>query len=90
MWDLGLSQKAILVTGGSSGIGKAIATQVAKEGGRVCIVARDKAKLHATLSSLPGTDHVGISWDLTETDALEKLAEQVGAKLWSLASHEVV
>lgn len=84
MWDLGLAQKIILVTGGSSGIGRAIATQVAQEGGQVCIVARDKARLDATISHLPGSNHIGFSWDLTETDTLEQLAEEVNGRLGRL------
>lgn len=69
------------MTGGSSGIGKAIATQVAAEGGRICAVARDEAGLESTLSSLGDNGHVGISWDLSETDSLEQLAEEVNRKL---------
>ncbi|HTO12491.1 MAG TPA: SDR family NAD(P)-dependent oxidoreductase, partial [Candidatus Binatia bacterium] len=40
--DLGLSGKRAIVTGGSLGIGKAIARELAREGVDVAIVARTK------------------------------------------------
>jgi NAD(P)-dependent dehydrogenase (short-subunit alcohol dehydrogenase family) len=40
-----IAGKTVLVTGGSSGIGRATALQLARAGARVCIVARDAAKL---------------------------------------------
>lgn len=81
MWNLGLSQKVALVTGGSSGIGRAISTQVAEAGGVVCVVARDEAKIEDTLAELRGSGHVGIPWDLSETTTLEDLAEEIYSKI---------
>jgi len=45
--DLGLQGKRALVTGGSLGIGKAIALELAREGVDVAIVARTKDRLEA-------------------------------------------
>jgi 3-oxoacyl-[acyl-carrier protein] reductase len=81
MWDLGFSGRVYLVTGGTSGIGRAVAAQVAAEGGRVGIVARRTDRLETTVSSLTGADHVGISWDLSKPDTLEALAEEVSTRL---------
>ncbi len=50
--DLELSGKTALVTGGSRGIGKAIAHELASEGADVAIVARDKEALEATAQEL--------------------------------------
>jgi NAD(P)-dependent dehydrogenase (short-subunit alcohol dehydrogenase family) len=46
--DLGLQGKHAIVTGGSRGIGKAIARELAREGVDVAIVARNKGDLEAT------------------------------------------
>ena len=46
--DFGLQGKHAIVTGGSRGIGKAIARELAREGVDVAIVARNKGDLEAT------------------------------------------
>src|SRR6202051_1650687 len=50
--DLGLQGKHAIVTGGSRGIGKAIARELAREGVDVAIVARNKTDLEATAREL--------------------------------------
>src|SRR6266851_5153843 len=52
--DLGLKGKRAIVTGGSLGIGKAIALELAREGADVAIVARSKDTLEAAASQLGG------------------------------------
>ena len=51
--DLRLQGKHAIVTGGSRGIGKAIARELAREGVDVAIVARNKGDLEAALSARP-------------------------------------
>jgi len=61
--------KHALVTGGSSGIGLAIAVRLAREGARVSIVSRDPAKLasarQAVLAAAPGSRVVSAAADVS-------------------------
>jgi 3-oxoacyl-[acyl-carrier protein] reductase len=52
--DLGLKDKVALVTGGSSGIGLAIAAKLAAEGCKVAITGRRRAKLDAAAAEIHG------------------------------------
>jgi 3-oxoacyl-[acyl-carrier protein] reductase len=52
--DLGLTDKVALVTGGSSGIGLAIAAKLSAEGCKVAIAGRQQAKLDAAATKVPG------------------------------------
>lgn len=67
--------KTILVTGASSGIGKAMAIECSKMGGRMVITGRDQERLHATWDLLQGEGHVEIPADLVHPEEVEKLVD---------------
>lgn len=63
-----LADKVYLITGASSGIGRATARRVAECGGRVIVSGRDVDRLNATLSELAGTGHIASSCVLEDAD----------------------
>jgi NAD(P)-dependent dehydrogenase (short-subunit alcohol dehydrogenase family) len=71
--DLGLAGSTAVVTGGSKGMGLAIATTLAEEGAKVAVMARgaealDKAVAKLRASGAP--DAVGISVDMTDAESI--------------------
>lgn len=68
-----LTDKTILITGASSGIGKAVALQCAAAGANCIITARNKARLIDTLNSLDGEKHQMFIADLSDNNHIEKL-----------------
>lgn len=72
-----LKGKTILVTGGSSGIGRQIAIDCSKAGASVIIVGRNEAKLNATLSEMRGDNHLVIKGDLTKTDDIQDIVSKL-------------
>ena len=61
-----LARNTALVTGGSRGIGRAIATALAEGGARVAVVARDGDRASMAADQLPGTGHAGYSCDVAD------------------------
>ncbi len=61
-----LSGKTVLVTGATSGIGRAIAQTCAQLGARVVVTGRSEERLATCVESLTGENHDSIAGDLTE------------------------
>lgn len=72
-----LEGKTILITGASSGIGKAVAQECATAGATCIITARNEERLSATLNSLVGEGHLVKLADLSRTESIETLVEQL-------------
>lgn len=64
-----LSGRTILVTGASSGLGRATALRCAALGARIVAAGRDEERLAAVLASLPGEGHAVLAADLSNADA---------------------
>ncbi|HJU15915.1 MAG TPA: SDR family oxidoreductase [Stellaceae bacterium] len=82
--DLGLRGKKALVTGGSAGIGKAIAQVLAREGTDVAICARRQGPLDeaaAAISAETGRQIVPIAADLTQAADAERFIREAHAAL---------
>lgn len=77
-----LEGRKILVTGASSGIGKAIATTASRFGAHVALLARSCEKLDETMKELEGTGHKSLSLDLFAEDSVVELALADFAEDW--------
>jgi len=79
--DLGLAGQVAIVTGGSKGIGKAVAASLIAEGARVALFARGQEALDAAVAEL-GVSAIGLSVDTTSTasvdDGVAAVVEQLG------------
>jgi short-subunit dehydrogenase len=74
-----VSDRVILVTGASSGIGKSAALELGKAGGTIVLVSRSKDKLDEVrrqIELVGGEAHVH-PCDLTDTDDLDRMAAEV-------------
>jgi NAD(P)-dependent dehydrogenase (short-subunit alcohol dehydrogenase family) len=72
-----LEGKTILVTGASSGIGRATAIECSKLGAKLVITARNEQRLSETLHQLDGEGHMMFLADLSETAQIEELVNQL-------------
>ena len=71
-----LDARSILVTGASSGLGRAAAHLVAQCGGRVVASGRDKVRLEETVAGLAGSGHRAIEASLVTADDAAALVTQ--------------
>jgi NAD(P)-dependent dehydrogenase (short-subunit alcohol dehydrogenase family) len=88
--DLELTGKRALVTGGSRGIGKAIARELALEGADVAIAARDQARIDATVAELAGESGRRIIGTSADTGDGESITAMVRASADALGGIDIL
>jgi 3-oxoacyl-[acyl-carrier protein] reductase len=87
--DLGYTGANTVVTGGSKGMGLAVAQTLAAEGANVAVMARDRVALDAAVTSLKeagAPDAVGISVDMSDGESIAAGFAEVGERWGSLNS----
>lgn len=73
-----LTDKHIVITGGSSGIGRACAIQASRLGAKVTIIARNEAKLQETISLMDNrAQHAYYVMDLQDIEHIAELIQEI-------------
>ena len=70
-----LEGKTILITGASSGIGRATAVECAKLGAKCIITGRNADRLQETYDALEGSGHMQVIADLSAQEGIDLLAD---------------
>jgi NAD(P)-dependent dehydrogenase (short-subunit alcohol dehydrogenase family) len=75
--------KTIVITGGTSGIGEVAAVELARQGARIAVVARDAARAGITLSKLrqanPSASHTAHIGDLSKIHEMRRVAKEIAS-----------
>lgn len=85
--NLGIEHRVAVVTGGSAGIGQAVAQELLENGACVLIAARDAGRLHATEAMLAAQTKGRISSiavDVGDADAAARIADAAVSRFGSL------
>lgn len=72
-----LEGKTILVTGASSGIGRSVAIECARQGAHVILSARNKERLEKTFKMMEGDGHLIIECDFNKEEEINRLIDVV-------------
>jgi len=78
-----MAAKTIVVTGGTSGIGEVAATELARQGARIVLIARDVKRSDATLAALrnanASADHKVHIAELSRLSEMKRVAGEIAA-----------
>lgn len=80
------ADKTVIVTGAGSGIGRATASRIAREGGRVIAVDISQDRLDEFKASLPDMSIELVAGDITNDENIEKIIEVAGTRIDGLAN----
>lgn len=80
------SGKTVIVTGAASGIGRATASRVAREGGRVIAVDVSAGRLSELETELAGADVVTVAGDITQQESVDAIVAAAGGRVDALAN----
>lgn len=78
--------QTVIITGAASGIGRATASRVAREGGRVIAVDLAADRLQAVAEAHADSEVVPIVGDITRTEDVERIVAAAGARIDALAN----
>jgi 3-oxoacyl-[acyl-carrier protein] reductase len=88
--DLGLQDRACVVTGASRGIGLATARMLCAEGAGVLLIGRDEERLGVAVASCEGGEAEALALDVTDPDAGERALGECRERLgepWALVNN---
>ena len=76
-----LEGKVAVVTGGSRGIGLAIARELASAGATLALVARNGEQAGSSAATLPGEGHAGFACDVSDPGAVKEVVAAIESQL---------
>lgn len=80
MWNpFDFTGKRIIVTGASSGMGKAVAVKLSQQGAELCLMGRNKEKLLNTLSEMEGDNHKCFVKDFSQSGGYKEIYDEIVA-----------
>jgi NAD(P)-dependent dehydrogenase (short-subunit alcohol dehydrogenase family) len=80
-----MTDRAVLVTGASSGIGRGVSVLLSQLGARVILVGRNSERLEEAKSQLVGDDHMIAPFDVSDVDAIPKWMKSIAGEVGPLS-----